>query len=677
MSERVDLQEFVGAFVAEAEELAAAANLSLLEIEVANTEGTTRPRIVRDLFRALHTIKGLAGMMGVEPIVEIAHALETLIRSADRAGGLLSPKAVEIALQGIGEISERVQAVAERRQVAGIPVQLIATIASIDAEPAATRLIKKIPSGWEGRLTVGELQQLDHAHDTAIPVWAVTFMPSASNVTRGITIASVRRDLAAIGELVRVFPRALAGPGDATGVAFDMLLISKASRDVIAATAATELVDIVAVVAHSAAAVAEIAASGAPDAPGAPDRDDHVTAIGRAVVRVDLSRLDELQEQLSLLIVSRFRLEHEIAAIAKLGHDVRRLREIAQLQGRQLRDLRRAILRARMVRVADVLEPLNLLVRGLARSTRRPVQLVLEAGDTELDKAVADRLLPALIHLVRNAVDHAIEAPEERAAAGKPTTGTVRVSCVAVAANHIELVVRDDGQGIDRDAIARRAKRPIASDAELLEVLTRPGFSTREVATTTSGRGLGMDIVQRVAVAELGGELALQTTLGAGTAFTLRVPITIAVMDVFSFQCGAQCFVVPASLVEEIFEVSAETVSVGPSPPRPGAGASTNSAVSLFEHRGQAIPLLSLGALLDIDSGARARKALVIRRNGQPMAFSVDRMIGRQEVVVRSIDDPLVTVPGITGTTDLGDGRPTLMLDLHELATVYRDRVAS
>jgi two-component system chemotaxis sensor kinase CheA len=392
-------------------------------------------------------------------------------------------------------------------------------------------------------------------------------------------------------------------------------------------------------------------------------RDDHPSALGRSVVRVELARLDDLQDQLSLLIVSRFRLDREIAALAERGHDVRRLREVALLQARQLRDLRRAILRARMVRVAEVLEPLTLLVRSLARSSEKTVRLEVDARDTELDKAVADRLLPAMVHLVRNAVDHAIEPAAERVLRGKPVAGTIRVSCTEIAGNQLELVIRDDGRGIDRAAIASRAGRPIAGDAALLDVLCSPGFSTRDVATRTSGRGLGMDIVRRIAVSDLGGELRLATAVGEGTVFTLRVPLTIAIVEVFSFLCGSQSFVVPVAAIEEIFEID----EAGTAPPSAAGG---RSQVSLVERRGRAIPVFSLGVELAIDDGAAARKALVIRRNGEPVAFSVDRMLGRQEVVVRTIDDPLAQGPGIAGATDLGDGRPTLVLDLAELGLV-------
>lgn len=672
MSERVDLQEFLGAFVVEAEELVVTANASLLEIEVAIAEGTSRPRAVRDLLRALHTIKGLASMIGVEPIVELAHALETLVRAADHAGGSLRPAAVEIALQGVGAISDRVRAVAEHRAVAEPPGGLIEAITSTEVGAAASMIATAIPPEWEARLSPGERQQLALALQTRAPVWTLSFSPSEANAARGITITTVRAGLGAIGEIVKIIPRSIEATASVKrGVAFDILIVSTATQLAIAEIASTDPDRVIAMVQPAPAPAPAGPAFDVTDSLDPIDRDEHVSTPGRAVVRVELARLDDLQDQLALLIVSRFRLEREIASLTELGTDVRRLHEVVRIQGRQLRDLRRAILRARMVRVAEVLEPLPLLVRSLVGSSQRLVQLEVEARDVELDKAVADRLLPALIHLVRNAVDHGIETPEQRVALGKPRTGTVRVSCLEVAGNFIEVVVRDDGRGIDRAEIARRANRPIADDAGLLAVLTSPGFSTRDVATMTSGRGLGMDIVRRIAVGDLGGEISMTTHPDAGTAFTLRVPVTMSVMDVLSFQCGPQAFVVPALVVEEIIEVLPELIVV---PPNTFA---TMSPLSLVARRDHAIPLVSLGALLAIDSGAHARKALVVRRNGEAIAYTVDRVIGRQGVVVRTIDDPLVHVPGIAGATDLGDGRPTLVLDLNELGIIARERGVS
>jgi two-component system chemotaxis sensor kinase CheA len=306
-----------------------------------------------------------------------------------------------------------------------------------------------------------------------------------------------------------------------------------------------------------------------------------------------------------------------------------------------------------------------MLLRSLIRPGIKEARLEIDVRDTELDKAVADRLMPALIHLVRNAVDHAIEPVVERTRLGKANAGRVVIRCRETG-NLLELTVRDDGRGIDRAAIENKLGHAVADDDGLLDAITRPGFSTREQASETSGRGLGMDIVRRIVVNDLGGELDMTTEAGVGTTFTLRVPLTIAIIDVFSFECGKQPFVVPVAAIEEIFDLADHVRTEGPTRARGGL------RMSLLERRGKPLPVVALGDMLEID-GHDAKKALVVKRNGEPFAFAVDRVLGRHEVVVRPIEDVLARVPGVAGATDLGDGKPTLLLDLIELG----GRVAS
>jgi two-component system chemotaxis sensor kinase CheA len=298
------------------------------------------------------------------------------------------------------------------------------------------------------------------------------------------------------------------------------------------------------------------------------------------------------------------------------------------------------------------------------------VRLEIDAGTSEVDKAVAERIFPAIVHLVRNAVDHALESPAERRAAGKPETGVVTVACVERADNQLELTVTDDGRGIDAASVARKAGAPIPATADaLLDLLARPGLSTKAEVTTISGRGVGMDVVKRITVDELHGDLTLVTNPGQGTTFSLRIPLSITIVDAFSFVCGGETFVVPVSAVEEIQEVDLTHTVRGPDRRKAARGEldrrQTQSAAQMMHRRGEAVPVLRLDELFGLPAPTEARrKAIIVRRNGEPYAFAVDRMLGQQEVVVRPIEDALVRVHGVAGTTDLGDGRPTLVLDL-------------
>jgi two-component system chemotaxis sensor kinase CheA len=290
--------------------------------------------------------------------------------------------------------------------------------------------------------------------------------------------------------------------------------------------------------------------------------------------------------------------------------------------------------------------------------------LELEGGTAELDKSVSERLFPVIVHLVRNAVDHALETPDERQRRGKPEEGLLRITCSARSSARLEITVSDDGRGIDRAAVAKKAGRGKPSDdAGLLELLCIPGLSTREIVTTTSGRGVGMEIVKRTVVDELGGELELCSEFGKGTTFTLRVPLTISIVDAFSFECASQRFVVPVAMVDEIIEVDAAGLVSVP------ANDDGGPDVDIISRRGIAVPLIQLAQVFRLRAAqAKSPKAIVVRRGGAPVAFGVDRMLGQQEVVIRPMNDVLIRAPGVSGATDLGDGRPTLVLDLVALS---------
>ncbi|QSQ22188.1 chemotaxis protein CheW [Pyxidicoccus parkwayensis] len=669
MTGSVDLADFLPAYLAEAEELLGAAHRHLLAVEASVRRGLAHPRAVRELFRALHTIKGLSAMVDVEPIVSIAHWMETSLRLADRAGGRLPEASVEPLMEGLREIEGRVRQLAAGKQAAPVPAGLLERLEALETAASGTGPTKPasaaldLDAALSSRLSTAEREQLTAGAASGKRAVRLDFVPSAERAASGITINSVRERVAKLAETVKVLP--LSGPAaGGSSLTFALLLLTDAGDDALL-EAAGGPPGSVRSLASAPAAPAPARAPSEPELEAVASRVDdepEEQRRGGGTLRVEVSRLDEAMERLAALVVNRSRLTRAVAALTAAGAPTRELTAILQENGRQLRDMRAAIIRLRMVKVADVLERLPLLVRGLRRSTGKQVRLELEVGDAELDKAVADRLLPALVHLVRNAVDHALESPEERLAAGKPEEGVVRLITHGAASGLLELCVIDDGRGVDARAVAARAGVPIPTTQDaLLEVLCRPGFSTRDAADATSGRGMGMDIVRRITVDQLGGELRLETKPGAGTTFRLRVPLTITLLDALVFECAGLRYAVAVGSVEELIDVDPAKLV------RP-AGA---SGVVLVERRGSAVPVLSLERLLgregpDGRNGAGV-KALIVRQRGEPVAFAVDRLLGQQEIVLRTLEDPLVRVPGVAGATDLGDGQPTLVLDLAAL----------
>ncbi|WP_437736813.1 chemotaxis protein CheA [Sorangium sp. So ce1335] len=694
MSDALDVNEFVAGYLVEVEEHLSASTANLLAAEAALRTGDSNPKAIRELFRSLHTIKGLSAMVGVEPIVDIAHGMEAVLRAADRAAGRLSAPSIEVLVRGLRAIEERTRALANKQPVPPAAPALLDALSALDVASSPPPPPPEISVEPEILAKLGPSERMQLAQGVAGGRRAlrVDFVPSPARTAEGLNITSVRERVGKIAEIVKVVPLSVPASDRAPGgIAFALLVLTSASDEELAGAAAAEVVRPLAVAAPAPLAVPEPIDQEL-DEPA--EREPRL----RGVVRVEVARLDDALDKLSALVVTRFRLARAAADLRARGVDVRDLAEILREHDRQLRDLRGAIMRARMISVTELLERVPLVVRGLGRATGKEVRIEIDAGKAELDKAVAERIFPAIVHLLRNAVDHAIEPPADRRRLGKPEEGVIRVSCFERSNNQLELSVADDGRGIDRALVARRAGRPAPdTEAALLDLLTLPGLSTLDKATKTSGRGLGMDIVRRIAVEQLGGELSVSTARGAGTTFTLRIPLTLTIVDAFSFLCGDQPFVTPVAGVEEVMEIDPARIIRGPAPGRgrggaelPASGRARGGAelsapgrarggaalpapgrarggVELIERRGEVVPLVDLGALFDLGP-LGAGRALVVRRNGAPFAFGVTRVLGQQEVVVRPLEDPLVKVPGVSGSTDLGDGRPTLVLDLVTLS---------
>ena len=655
MKDLLGAAEFMDGYLAEAEEHLSAARASLISIDEALKRRQRSPAALRNLFRSVHTIKGLSAMVGAEPIVDIAHEMETLLRSADQLGGNLPLPAIDAIVKGLRAIEERIASLSRGETLAPAPRELLDALGAIqiDAFPRRALGTLSLAPDLLAKLSPGEQEQLQQGIAKGRRALRVDFAPSQARAAEGFSITRVRERLASLAEVVKVIPFTLPASAAAPGkVAFALLVLTDAEDAAIAEAAGASPEELSSVELVDAGGSSDGEDAGVEEPPFTDERAD------RNFVRVEVGRLDDALERLAALVVTRSRLERACSSLIAAGGS-RELATIIAEQRRQLRDLRAAIMRARMVPVSEVLARAPLLVRGLTRSSNKLVRLSVDAGQSELDKSVADRLFPAVVHLLRNAVDHAIEPPAERRRKGKPEEGQLRVSCSERSSSQLTLEVSDDGRGINRESVAQRAGLPVPrDDAELLALVVRPGLSTLDEATHLSGRGLGMDIVKRIVVDQLGGKLQLWTAPDQGTRFTLTVPLSVTVLEAFTFVCSERTFVIPVSAVEALAEVEPQSVTAAPNP---GGRA---SAVRLFKHRGASVPLFALGSLLGLAPEARtSSKAMLLRRESELFAFEVDRMLGQQEIVVRPLTDPLVTVEGVTGSTDLGDGRPTLMLD--------------
>ena len=387
-------------------------------------------------------------------------------------------------------------------------------------------------------------------------------------------------------------------------------------------------------------------------------------------VRVDIRKLDELMNLVGELAIQREALASLVSQMASDAGTARSASELGRIHkalDRRLRELQGAVLEVRMVPLRQVFDKVSRVVRRLRVELDKDVRLEVRGSDTELDKLIVEAIADPLMHIVRNALDHAIEPAEERAAAAKPREGCVRIEAYQ-RGNHVVVSVSDDGRGIDRTALRERAEAhglverdQVLADRELLDLVFAPGISTRREVTGTSGRGVGMDVV-RTNIGLFGGVVDLASVEGRGTTVSLTLPITLAIIPSLVVEVGGQRFALPLGAVQE-------TLLVDPSQIQRSAGR------ELLDLRGAALPLRRLAAELGLPAAPAASKqfAVVLGMGDARLGLLVDRLEGEQDAVIKPIEGPFPSARGIAGAADLGGSQPVLVLDasalLHDAAS--------
>jgi two-component system, chemotaxis family, sensor kinase CheA len=348
----------------------------------------------------------------------------------------------------------------------------------------------------------------------------------------------------------------------------------------------------------------------------------------------------------------------ERSETARIGGEFAKVHKVLD---RKLRELQSAVLEVRMVPLRQVFEKVSRVVRRLRRELGKQVELEIRGADTELDKLIVEALVDPLMHVVRNALDHAIEPADERRELLKDETGTISIEAFQ-RGSHVVIEVRDDGRGIDRAALRRRAEQAgrvqpgeALTDKETLDLIFAPGISTREEVTETSGRGVGMDIV-RSNLAALGGVVDVESTPGRGTAIAMTLPITLAIIQSLIVGVRDRRFAIPLSSV-------LETLVVDP------AAIQTSEGRALLNLRGTPLLLRRIDDEFALTGGTRAPRpcVIVVGIGEQRVGLIVDRLEGQQDTVIKPIQGPVQDLRGISGATDLGDQDPVLVLDLSAL----------
>ena len=641
----MDNLQYAELFLTESREHIAGVNKALLELE-RDVSGPGAAAAVASIFRAVHTIKGMGATMGYAIVAELAHELETVLDRVRRGDLAIDAAIMDVLFRAIDVLEKAVEAAVAGRDGEVVATELVATLHAFGV--AAPR---RSSGGWSipAPTGAGTLIRVRLAPDTPL---------------RGVRAFIIVKTLRTLGEVTNTQPSLddIEVDGFDTDFAVRLVTTSPAAEIERVIRKAGDVVFVrvdepARLSGPRPAAVTIEASTSAAPAPAADTR----SVVGQARhVRIDVRRLDTLMNLIGELLIARGRLAQ---LAGELGDQT--LEETVTQSSRLIGELRDEITASRMVPVSHIFDRFPRVVRDAARAVGKQVDFVVDGKGIELDRSMLDEIGDSIVHLLRNAVDHGIETPEARTAAGKAPTGRLVLSA-ARDRSAVVIKVSDDGKGIDRERVLARAKRDGLVDAnrtdltedELLRLLARPGFSTVDKVTDLSGRGVGVDAVY-TRVRALGGAMDIRSVPGQGTTMILRLPLTLAIVRALLVRVADEVYAIPLAHVSETIELESDILR-------------TVKGREVLLARDEVLPLMRLRDLVGLPayrapSEIALEHVVVIDLGDRRAGLVIDELTGQEEIVVKQYDAVREGLPFFGGATLLSDGTPSLIVDVSSL----------
>jgi len=670
-------------FVSESQEYLQILNNGLLQLE----QGTD-PEVVAELFRAAHSLKGMAATLGEQGVVGLTHAMEEFLSRVRETGEQLAAEDLDLLLAACDGLEAWLAAVQKGDEATMAQAQEGLETLEASVRAGFQRLLgreqtaaSQVETAAPGQTSAGDLPLELNLYDQELIQEATRQGLQATDLfirlDPGCRMKSVRvflifRALEQVGEIIKSQPPAEELDEERFDDRFRLLVVSSEPPEALAerVRGLAEVAEVVArpvtageagAGSHGAAGPGQAAAPREPAArknggPGLPKelasiRDNF---LNERFLRVDVSRLDQLVNLVGELVIQRNRLL-SVAEETGFSSDV--------IEGidRIATDLQTGVMALRMVPLRTIFQRFPRMVRDLARSLGKQVELALDGEETELDRSLIHSLADPLIHLLRNAIDHGIEPPDERARKGKPPTGRVAVTA-RQEGNRVVIEVEDDGAGVDVTAIRRKlVERGLLSakeveelsDRQALQWIFRPGFSTAKQVSDISGRGVGMDVV-RSAVEGAGGSLQIDSELGQGTKIRLELPLTLAIIQAMLVELAGERVALPLDVISEVLRVG-------------DADIRTLGGGRVLNWRGQILPVIDAAERLQLRPAQEVLPpdslALVLERGGRSVCCLVDEVVGHEEVVIKPVSKLVSTLPEVSGATVLGSGRVAVIIN--------------
>ncbi|QOY34492.1 chemotaxis protein CheW [Anaerobacillus isosaccharinicus] len=682
----MEKNQYLDMFIDESKEHLQAMNDNLLKLE--NDPGNVA--IVNEIFRSAHTLKGMAATMGYEDLASLTHIMENVLDGIRNHKITVTTEILDVVFESVDDLEAMVFSIASGGDGKRDVTKVVALLEKIEKGEHLSGLlnVQEIASTQEvtyaafGSTTEKyddfEVTVLSQATEQGFNANQVKISLREDCILKAARVFMVFEVLEQIGEIIKSTPPVDALEEENFDYEFIVTLITKESsddvRNRILKVSEVENVDVknIDLEAHKHALnsdnnqssehdsnILHESSKNESDGTDSNKQEVKVNNPTSKTIRVNIERLDILMNLFEELVIDRGRLE-QIARDLKSSELTETVEHMSRISG----DLQNIILNMRMVPVEQVFNRFPKMVRGLAKDLKKKVNLEIIGAETELDRTVIDEIGDPLVHLLRNSIDHGVETPEKRFNDGKSDEGNITLKAYH-SGNHVFIEVSDDGAGINRDKVLKKAissgvvskeNEKNLTDKQVYELLFASGLSTADEITDVSGRGVGLDVVKNK-IESLGGNVTVDSILGEGTTFSIQLPLTLSIISVMLVEVQSEKYAIPLSSIIETAIVKDEDIL-----------AAHNQKV--IDFRGSVVPLINLTDFFDVPKTRQqdAYHSIVIVRKGARMAgLVVDSFIGQQEIVLKSLGNYLTNVFAISGATILGDGQVALIVDCNAL----------
>lgn len=690
----MDMSQYIGAFLDEATEQLQNLNDLLLSLE----NNPQSEEIVTDIFRIAHTLKGMSATMGFEKIAHLTHAMEDMFDLVRKREIDLQEEDVTLLFSCLDLLTVGVENIREGGGEGDIDIASLADKIHVRISGTPQEEVRHdAEESAQVPLTDQEMEWVHKAHSQGLEIYKiVVYLDDACLLKAARAYMAIAR-AGDMGDVIKTVPPVEELEQESFQEGFVLYLATISSEKEVEETLerisevrkvtvehisdldfsseaekdrgipedlerSMDLEEEEEEMMEEKASPSKNVGSGGKALPPATDQPKRPASTGGRTVRVDIGRLDKLMNLVGELVIGRARIER-LALEAKLKDFDEPLSQLGRISG----EIQELVTKLRMVPISFVFDRFPRIVRDLSKSMGKEINLVIEGKETELDRTVIDEIGDPMVHLIRNAVDHGVETPEERKKAKKPKQGTVFIAAYQEG-NGVIIEVRDDGKGIDTKVVRKKAvergmltpeEAAALTEEETIRLVFLPGFSTAKEVTDVSGRGVGMDAVKSK-VESLGGQFQVESAVGKGTRVLIRLPLTLAIVLALLIQVGDETYAISLENVEETLLVQKDEIKYVHGTP-------------VTNVRGEILSLKRLSTILRAeakDGDAQEYPVVVVKLGRNRVGFIVDELVGQQEIVIKPLGKLLSKVRGMAGATILGDGNVALILDVASLHAV-------